>query len=212
MADSKTEGGKTKRAEGDPVVIKKYANRRLYNTSTSAYVTLEDLSKMVREGVDFEVFDAKTNEELTRQVLTQIIVEEESRGESLLPVQFLRQLIGFYGGQMQSVLPSYLEMSLDSFTSRQEQLRSQFGRAMGAAPGGALLEETVKQNMAMFERAMKMFSPFSYAKPAEAPADAAAPSAAPPANAADDALALMRRQMDEMRAQIDRMAGGAPKR
>ena len=106
------------RPGGDTVVIKKYANRRLYNTATSSYVTLDDLAAMVREGIDFVVYDAKTNDDLTRTILTQIIFEEESRGEALLPVQFLRRLIGFYGGQMQGVLPSYLEMSLDSLRGR----------------------------------------------------------------------------------------------
>ena len=204
MAENKTDS-KGKAQAGDTVVIKKYANRRLYNTATSAYVTLDDLSRMVREGVEFVVYDAKTNEELTRQVLTQIIVEEESRGESLLPVQFLRQLIGFYGGQMQSVLPSYLEMSLDSFSRQQEQFRSQFNRAFGAAPGASLLDETVKQNMAMFERAMKMFSPFAYGQ-TEAPPAAKPTGTEAPSDIADP-LAEMRRQMDEMRAQIERLAG-----
>ena len=195
----KTQNGK---GGGDTVVIKKYANRRLYNTSTSAYVTLEDLATMVREGVDFVVYDAKTNDDLTRQVLTQIIFEEESRGEALLPVQFLRQLIGFYGGQMQSVLPSYLELSLDNFVRQQEQIRSQFSRAFGATPGVGMFDEQVKQNIAMFERAMKMFTPMAFTPRAE-PEKATEP--APPA--ADAALNEMRRQMEEMRAQLDRMAG-----
>src|SRR3954452_15833151 len=110
------------------VVIQKYANRRLYNKATSTYITLENLAEMVRDGVDFVVYDAKTNEDITRKVLTQIIFEEENsaEGESLLPVQFLRQLIGFYGNSMQSFLPAYLEMSLDSFTRQQEQFRKQF--------------------------------------------------------------------------------------
>ena len=201
MADS-SEAGKKAKGQGDTVVIKKYANRRLYNTSTSAYVTLEDLAAMVREGVEFVVYDAKTNDDLTRQVLTQIIFEEESRGEALLPVQFLRQLIGFYGGQMQSVLPSYLELSLDNFVRQQEQFRSQFSRAFGAAPGASVFDEQVKQNIAMFERAMKMFTPMAYAPRAE-PEKPAEPSAP----AADAALEAMRRQMDEMRAQLDRLAG-----
>ena len=206
MADNKAEGGKGR--NGDAVVIKKYANRRLYNTATSAYVTLEDLAKMVRDGDDFVVFDAKTNEELTRQILTQIIFEEESRGEALLPVQFLRQLIGFYGGQMQGVLPSYLEMSLENFSRQQEQFRSQMTKAF-ATPGatvlgGGLMEEAAKQNMAMFQNAMKMFPSFAagYIQPGAAP-KAEPPSAAP----GSDPLAEMRRQMDEMRAQIDRLAG-----
>ena len=185
---------------GDTVVIKKYANRRLYNTATSTYVTLEDLARMVREGTDFVVYDAKTNDDLTRQILTQIIFEEESRGEALLPVQFLRQLIGFYGGQMQGVLPSYLEMSLDSFARQQEQMRGQFSKAFGAAPGAGLLDEAVKRNMAMFAEAMKMWPGFNAAgagRPAAAP---------PPEAAAADPLAEMRRQMDEMRARLDTLS------
>ena len=187
---------------GDTVVIKKYANRRLYNTATSAYVTLEDLARMVREGVEFVVYDAKTNDDLTRQILTQIIFEEESRGEALLPVQFLRQLIGFYGGQMQGVLPSYLEMSLDNFSRQQEQMRGQFSKAFGAAPGAGLLDEAVKRNMSMFAEAMKIWPGFNAAG-AGRPAAAATPEA--PATAADP-LAEMRRQMDEMRAQLDKLA------
>ena len=206
MADDKPHG---KAKDGDVVVIKKYANRRLYNTWTSAYVTLEDLAKMVREGTEFVVFDAKTNEELTRQILTQIIFEEESRGEALLPVQFLRQLIGFYGGQMQGVLPSYLEMSLESFSRQQEQYRAQVAKTFGGAPVGTLMEEAVKQNMAMFQNAMKMFPPFAYGRPVDGSAEAAAAPRAAETPAADP-LAEMRRQMDEMRAQIDRIAG-APK-
>ena len=193
MADKKPGAGET-------VVIKKYANRRLYNTATSAYVTLEDLARMVREGVEFVVYDAKTNDDLTRQILTQIIFEEESRGEALLPVQFLRQLIGFYGGQMQGVLPSYLEMSLDAFSRQQEQMRGQFSKAFGAAPGAGLIDEAVKRNMAMFAEAMKMWPGFNAAGAGRA---ATAP---PPEQAAADPLAEMRRQMDEMRAQIDRLA------
>jgi len=189
-----------------PIVIKKYANRRLYNTSTSTYVTLEDLAQMVRQGQDFVVFDAKSNDDLTRQILTQIIFEEESRGEALLPVQFLRRLIGFYGGQMQSVLPSYLEMSLDAFSRQQEQLRGQFKTAFGAAPGATLMDEAVRRNMAMFEQAMRMFPGFAYGRPEEgaAPAATEETQAAPAA----DPLAEMRRQMDEMRARLDRLSTG----
>ncbi|CAN5377445.1 polyhydroxyalkanoate synthesis repressor PhaR [soil metagenome] len=206
MADDKphTTSKSGKWQDGDVIVIKKYANRRLYNTRTSAYVTLEDLAKMVREGSDFVVFDAKTNEELTRQILTQIIFEEESRGEALLPVQFLRQLIGFYGGQMQGVLPGYLEMSLESFSRQQEQYRAQVAKAFSPGPTGNLMEEAVKQNMAIFQNAMKMFPAFSAygarTEP-EAPMEPAAPTASAP-----DPLDEMRRQMDEMRAQIDRLA------
>ena len=201
MADGKDGTGKD-----DRVVIKKYANRRLYNTASSSYVTLEHLSDMVKQGVNFVVYDAKTNEDITRSVLTQIIFEEESRGEALLPVQFLRQLIGFYGNSMQGVLPSYLEMSLDTFTRQQEQLRGQFTRAFAAAPGGNLMEEAVRQNMAMFERAMRMFPGFAYGRPEGEAAEA--PAAEPKAEPAKEGAALdeMRRQMDEMRAQIDRLA------
>ena len=198
MADKKAGAGET-------VVIKKYANRRLYNTATSAYVTLEDLAKMVREGTDFVVFDAKTNDDLTRQILTQIIFEEESRGEALLPVQFLRQLIGFYGGQMQGVLPSYLEMSLDNFSRQQEQMRGQFSKTFGAAPGVGILDEAVKRNMVLFTDAMKMWPGFGALTPGGPTAGAAAETKAP---AAADPLAEMRRQMDEMRNQLDKLSKG----
>jgi polyhydroxyalkanoate synthesis repressor PhaR len=187
-----------KAGAGETVVIKKYANRRLYNTATSAYVTLEDLAKMVREGTEFVVYDAKTNDDLTRQILTQIIFEEESRGEALLPVQFLRQLIGFYGGQMQGVLPGYLEMSLDNFSRQQEQIRSQFSKAFGAAPGAGLMDEAVKRNMVLFSEAMKMWPGLSAMTP---PSPAAEPKAAPA-----DPLDEMRRQMDEMRSQLDKLS------
>ncbi|MBL0968981.1 MAG: polyhydroxyalkanoate synthesis repressor PhaR [Brevundimonas sp.] len=192
-----------KSGNGDTVVIKKYANRRLYNTATSAYVTLEDLAKMVRDGTEFVVFDAKTNDDLTRQILTQIIFEEESRGEALLPVQFLRQLIGFYGGQMQSVLPSYLEMSLDTFTRQQEQIRGQFTKAFGATPGAGLMDEAVKRNMALFNEAMRMWPGFGGVGGAAA---RPAPQAEAPRAPAADPLDEMRRQMDEMRAQLDKLS------
>lgn len=206
MADSTQPNGKAR--DGEAVVIKKYANRRLYNTASSAYVTLEDLARMVREGVDFVVFDAKTNEDLTRQILTQIIFEEESRGQALLPVQFLRQLIGFYGGQMEGVLPSYLQMSLENFSRQQETFREQMTKAVGVMPGGmmgaGMMEAAAKQNMAMFEQAMKMFPAFAMGR--SAPSEPPATTHAASAPAADPALDDMRRQMDEMRAQIDRLA------
>ena len=192
-------------APGERVIIKKYANRRLYNTASSSYVTLEHLSEMVKQNIDFVVYDAKTNEDITRSVLTQIIFEEESQqGQSLLPIQFLRQLIGFYGNSMQAFLPSYLELSLASFTQQQERMRTQF-TSLGHAPGGSVFDEQVRQNLALFDRAMKMFSPFAYAK-AEDPAPAA-PRAEPAPPPADDALVALRKQMEEMQAQIEKLAG-----
>jgi polyhydroxyalkanoate synthesis repressor PhaR len=189
------------KAEG-PVIIKKYANRRLYNTQTSSYVTLEHLAEMVKKGVDFVVYDAKTNEDITRTVLTQIIFEEESQGQSLLPIQFLRQLISFYGNSMQAFLPSYLEHSLAAFAKQQEHLRSQFS-SLGAAPGMSAYEEQIRQNMQLFDRAMKMFSPFAYVKPDEPPPP---PPKAEPAAPADDTLAQLKKQMEAMQAQIEQLA------
>lgn len=144
------------------ITIKKYANRRLYNTSTSTYVTLSDLAKMVKEGVEFNVYDAKTSEDLTRSVLTQIIVEEEGKtGQNLLPISFLRQLISFYGDNMQWMVPKYLEQSMQALSSNQEKIRSYFQNTFGSMfPFGSTLEEMSKQNMAMFERTMRMFTPF----------------------------------------------------
>ena len=202
------------------VVIKKYANRRLYNTASSSYVTLEHLSEMVKEGVDFVVFDAKTNEDITRSVLTQIIFDEESRGQNLLPIQFLRQLIGFYGNSMQAFLPSYLELSLDSFTRQQERMRTQMGAiapglaqglapnlgaGLGTAAGPQFLEDQVKQNLARFDRAMKMFSPFAYVRPEDSEVAAPAPAAPAPA-ATDDSLNDLKKKIEEMQEQISRLA------
>jgi polyhydroxyalkanoate synthesis repressor PhaR len=195
----------------DRVIIKKYANRRLYNTRSSAYVTLEHLSEMVKDGVDFVVFDAKTGEDITRSVLTQIIFDEESRGQNLLPIQFLRQLIRFYGDSMQAFLPSYLELSLDSFTRQQERLRGQITGAVGVAPGIGFIEDQVRQNLVLFNRAMKMFSPFAFA-PGEGGAEegaAAAPAApAEPAKpaASDAALDDLKQRIEEMQAQIAKLA------
>ncbi|HEV3242148.1 MAG TPA: polyhydroxyalkanoate synthesis repressor PhaR, partial [Methyloceanibacter sp.] len=146
--------------ESRPVIIKKYANRRLYNTDTSTYVTLEDLAEMVRSERDFVVYDAKTGEDLTHSVLTQIIVEQESRGTNLLPIGFLRQLIRFYGDSMQRLVPSYLEFSLDSLTRQQEQYRRRFAHTFGTAAFEAM-QEQVRKNFATFERALGLFSPFS---------------------------------------------------
>jgi polyhydroxyalkanoate synthesis repressor PhaR len=205
-AASNGAGGGDKGA-GEKVVIKKYANRRLYNTASSSYVTLEHLSEMVKQGVDFVVYDAKTNEDITRTVLTQIIFEEESQGQSLLPIQFLRQLISFYGNSMQSFLPSYLELSLATFTQQQERLRNQFS-SFGQTAGMAGYEEQIRQNLQLFDRAMKMFSPFAFAPGARAeePAPTAPPAKADSGN--DEALTALRKQMAEMQAQLDKLAKG----
>ena len=145
--------------ENRPVIIKKYANRRLYNTDTSTYVTLEDLAEMVRAERDFVVYDAKSGEDLTHTVLTQIIVEQESRGTNLLPVGFLRQLIRFYGDGMQRLVPSYLEFSLDSLTKQQEQYRRRFANTFGTAAFDAV-QDQVRKNFEAFEQALGMFTPF----------------------------------------------------
>jgi polyhydroxyalkanoate synthesis repressor PhaR len=221
-SDTKSETGKS---GGDRVVIKKYANRRLYNTASSSYVTLEHLSEMVKKGVDFVVYDAKTNEEITRSVLTQIIFEEESRGQNLLPIQFLRQLIRFYGDSMQALVPSYLELSLDSFTQQQERMRKQFADTLGGVGIGGVgigglgkgglgyFEDQVRQNMLLFDRAMKMFSPFAFpaqpggAASAESPATAATEAApAAPAAHEDESLNDLKKRIEEMQAQIAKLA------
>ena len=155
------------------IVIKKYANRRLYNTGTSTYVTLDDLAVMVKKGEDFTVQDAKSGDDITHSVLTQIIFEQESKtGNTLLPISFLRQLISYYGDQMQMVVPSYLEHSMQAFTEQQSQMREQINKAFGDTPLAknlqvpmALIEETTRRNTELFQQAMKMFSPFANAAP-----------------------------------------------
>jgi polyhydroxyalkanoate synthesis repressor PhaR len=162
--------------ESKPVVVKKYANRRLYNTSTSSYVTLDDLAKMIKKGGDFVVYDAKTGEDLTRSVLTQIIVEEEQKGQNLLPISFLRQLIGFYGDSMQFLVPGYLEQAMQAFARNQEEMRRSLQQTFPMFPFGQL-EEMGKTNMALFEQALKMFLPQLRGAKAAAPEPAAAPPA-----------------------------------
>jgi polyhydroxyalkanoate synthesis repressor PhaR len=188
------------------VIIKKYANRRLYNTKSSAYVTLEHLSEMVKDGADFVVYDAKTGEDITRSVLTQIIFDEESRGQNLLPIQFLRQLIRFYGDSMQAFVPSYLELSLDSFTRQQERMRSQVTGAVGSAAGIGFLEDQVRQNLVLFNRAMKMFSPFAFTPPGEVSAETPAAEPAAAKAAPDTSLDDLKQRIEEMQAQIARLA------
>jgi len=160
---------RTKRAPGEPTIIKKYANRRLYDTGRSSYVTLDDLCEMVKEGHDFVVKDAKSGEDLTRSVLTQIIVDQESKGEhNLLPTGFLRKLIGFYGENVETLVPGYLEQTMDIFVKNQEHLAAQINKSFESMnsmnnvfPGAPSLEDINRQNMEMFERTMKMFAPYN---------------------------------------------------
>jgi polyhydroxyalkanoate synthesis repressor PhaR len=146
--------------QNKPIVVKKYANRRLYNTATSSYVTLDDLAKMIKEGGDFVATDAKTGEDITRSVLTQIIVEQEQKGQNLLPISFLRQLISFYGDSMQFLVPGYLEQAMIAFARNQEQMRKNLQATFGMFPFGQF-EEVSKQNIALFERALKMLAPYA---------------------------------------------------
>ncbi len=151
--------GSRKSEESEATVIKKYANRRLYNTGTSTYVTLDNLAEMVKQGEDFTVRDAKTGDDITHSVLTQIIFEQEAKGENLLPISFLRQLIRFYGDSMQALLPSYLNQSIESFVDNQSRFREQMAQSFGSNTFGAM-DDQVKRNAQMFEQAMRMFSPF----------------------------------------------------
>lgn len=184
----------------EPITIKKYANRRLYNTATSTYVTLEDLADMVKEGNDFLVFDAKSGEDITRSVLTQIIFEEENKGQNLLPINFLRQLIRFYGDSMQAFVPSYLEVSLENLSREQEKFRDQMAQAFGAEPLKAM-ENLTKQNMAMFENAMNMFTPFAADKD-----EPAKPEAQPEPERSPDELQTLQQQLQAMQKQLDDLA------
>ena len=181
-----------------PVTIKKYANRRLYNTATSSYVTLDHLSQMVKDGTEFVVFDAKSGDDITRPVLTQIIVEEESKGQNLLPISFLRHLISFYGDSLQTLVPQYLEHSMHSFAHNQEQMRHYMRDALDGFFPFAKFEEMGKQNMAMFEKAMSMFTPGFPG--ADADSDAGADADGGPEDAAPAA-----RQISELQAKLDMM-------
>ncbi|MEM7661169.1 MAG: polyhydroxyalkanoate synthesis repressor PhaR [Pseudomonadota bacterium] len=194
--------GKKSRTDG-PIIIKKYANRRLYDTSTSTYVTLEHLSELVRKEIDFEVRDAKTGEDLTRPVLTQIIFEQETKGNGALPTNFLRQLIKFYGDGMQSVLPAWLDMSMNSFADRQEKWRATMGKAFPMTPLG-LFEEQAKRNVAMFEKAMRTMMPGVSSSSKTSKSNG---SAEPEPEDIDldftDPVSIMQAQMAAMQAQLD---------
>ncbi|TCD13860.1 polyhydroxyalkanoate synthesis repressor PhaR [Oricola cellulosilytica] len=191
----------------EPTVIKKYANRRLYNTGTSTYVTLEDLAKMVKDGEDFVVQDAKSGQDLTHAVLTQIIFEQEGKsGQSMLPISVLRQLISFYGDQMQMVLPSYLEHSMALFSKEQERLREQMTSMVGKSPidlissSQQMIEEQTRRNMEMFRNAMQMFSPFAGGNgTGDAPAEPKKGATSP------EDLKSMRDQIAEMQRKLDSM-------
>ena len=194
----------TKTAE--PITIKKYANRRLYNTGTSTYVTLEDLAAMVKKGEDFVVYDAKTGEDITRSVLTQIIFEQENKeGQNLLPIAFLRQLIRFYGDSMQMLVPRYLEVSIESLTREQEKFRQQLAQTFGVGAFPSL-EEQVRRNMDMFERAFAMFAPFARR---EAQAGEAAAEPGKPASKTGD-IDDLKRQLEEMQKKVDRLSEKGP--
>ncbi len=180
----------------EPITIKKYANRRLYNTGTSTYVTLEDLAAMVKDGEDFIVYDAKTGEDITRSVLAQIIFEQENKeGQSLLPITFLRQLIRFYGDSMQMLVPRYLEQSIDMFTREQGKFREQMAQAFGVGGFGPL-EDQVRRNMEMFEKTFAMFAPFArgQSRPTDKP---------PGGNSAD--VNELKRQIDDMQKRLDKL-------
>ena len=177
-----------KSGDEDIVVIKKYANRRLYNTRSSSYITLDHLSKMTREGIDFKVVDAKTGTDITHQILTQIIMEEEaSGGEQILPVNFLRQLIGMYGNSMQSLLPHYLEASMEHFRENQLKLRKAFEESLGNNP----LAKIAQQNMEMFKAATAAFIP------------GAEPAGDKPVEKSSDELAALKSQMEEIQRKLD---------
>ncbi len=198
----------TDSGEAVPITIKKYANRRLYNTATSSYVTLDHLSQMVKDGVDFLVFDAKTGEDITRAVLTQIIVEEENKGIHLLPISFMRQLISLYGDNLQWMVPNYLDYSMQVFSRNQDQIRQYFQDTMSGMFNFNAFEEVSKQNMAMFERAIRIFSPFGdHAGPGpdspRLPPDVRAESLS---RVNQEALEALQRRLDELQHQIEEMA------
>ena len=185
----------------EPVTIKKYANRRLYNTGTSTYVTLEDLATMVKEGEDFVVYDAKSGDDITRSVLAQIIFEQENKaGQNLLPTTFLRQLIRFYGDSMQMVVPKYLEQSIDTLTREQEKFRKQLANTFSGTPF-APLEEHVRRNMELFQQTFSMFKPFAPSRGGQDGGGKAPEPAAEGGNIDD-----LRRQMKEMQDRLERMS------
>jgi polyhydroxyalkanoate synthesis repressor PhaR len=197
-----------KKGGDGPIVIKKYANRRLYNTATSSYVTLEHLRDMVKEGVEFNVFDAKTSEDITRSVLAQIIFEEEGKqGQNMLPIAFLRQLIKFYGDRLQAFVPGYLEMSMEGLTKNADNVRQNVTDAFGGKIGAfnvAGYEDLARQNVQMFQRALKMFTPFGRFGTRSGETDDA--TATEPAKTDTDEISELKAQLDAMRKQLDSLA------
>ena len=215
MAEKSEDSRTDAKAQAKPVVIKKYANRRLYNTAASSYVTLDDLAGMVREGVEFVVFDAKTGEDITRPVLTQIIVDEEAKGQNLLPISFLRQLIGFYGDSLQGLVPRYLDYSMRMFQNNQDRYRQYANGAFDGMFPISTFEEMSRQNMALFERAMQMFNPLAgenqpadgaeaQAKGKESPAQ---PAPAKEAPRDKDDIDELKQQLQAMQRQLDKLSG-----
>jgi polyhydroxyalkanoate synthesis repressor PhaR len=199
MTKSETEQNQT------PVTIKKYANRRLYNTASSSYVTLDHLCQMVKDGVEFQVFDAKTGEDITRSVLTQIIVEEEGKGgQNLLPIGFLRQLIAFYGDNLQALVPRYLEVSMQSFSRNQEQFRQLLTNAWGGLFPFNRFDDMGTQNMAFFENAMKMWAPFLKEKAGEMPTMQMTPQ---PGESLDE----LQGKLDALQKQVEALAASKRK-
>jgi len=196
LADKKSENN-------DPIVIKKYANRRLYNTATSSYVTLDHLSQMVKKGSEFVVFDAKSNDDITRSVLTQIIFEEEAKGQNLLPINFLRQLISYYGDSLQTVVPDYLDMSMRSFSENQDQMREAIPENTLGNPLFSQFEEMGRQNMTMFSQAMKMFNPPAFGATESVKESQPAPSA--PQDIQNETTEMMKELKDQLAQMQQRM-------
>lgn len=197
-------------AQAKPITIKKYANRRLYNTATSSYVTLDHLAEMVKDGVEFAVFDAKSGEDITRSVLTHIIVEQENKGQNLLPISFLRHLISFYGDSLEAVVPKYLEHSMHSFANNQEKMRDYLQNTFGGLTPFSAFEEMGKKNVQLFESAMKMFTPF-YPEGQE-PNDQGGSSAPSSSSGGEEQqgdsneLASLRSQMEAMQKRLDELS------
>ncbi len=198
--------------KSDPITIKKYANRRLYNTATSSYVTLDYLCQMVKDGQDFAVFDAKTGDEITRSVLTQIIFEEEGKGQNLLPIRFLRQIIRFYDDNLQALVPRYLEASMESFAKNQAEFQQNIEQAFGQRTGLKQLEEVARQNFTMFDQALKRFLPNLAPEKDEAdgeePSEEVEATDASPEDEREAEIAALQQQIAEMQAKLAELAKG----